>query len=73
MLIFMGILRAHIKCPGERQFRRTLSSMEKVQNGKGGGGKPHSVNNQQLDHGQQTEKAALLGSLNTEISIRHVQ
>lgn len=37
-LIFIGIIRAHIKCPGERQLRRTLSNTEVVQDEKGGGG-----------------------------------
>lgn len=37
-LIFSGIIRAHIKCPGERQFRRMLSNTEKDQDEKGGGG-----------------------------------
>lgn len=54
-LIFVGIIN---KCPGERKFRRTLSSMEKpVQNGKQKqkNKSQQSKNSPQIDHWKQNK------------------
>lgn len=78
-LIFVGVIRAHIKCPGERQFRRTLDSMEKpVQNEKRKKGEksqkaktksPNRANNPQPDPWKQNEDVPLRGSLNKRSSL----
>lgn len=46
----MGIIRDNIKCPEERQFRRMLSGMEKIENEKRG---KKLSNEQQKDHKKQ--------------------